>query len=83
MSGAASQIKEHMPVVGSDSSQFATVDHLEGQQWIKLTKDGSGQHHYIPISWVKKVEDGKVQIDKPASQASKEWSSQPPSGGSS
>ncbi|MEO8540966.1 MAG: DUF2171 domain-containing protein [bacterium] len=66
-----SKIKEHMPVVCSENGQFATVDHLEGDQ-IKLTKDAQGQHHFIPQSWVTSVDD-KVHIDRPGAQAMREW----------
>lgn len=71
----AEQIKPHMAVVCSKDKQFATVDHIQGQQ-VKLTKDASGQHHFIPLSWVKTVDD-KVHIDRPGDQAMKEWSTQP------
>jgi len=50
-------IKPHMPVVCSDNGQFAVVDHVEGLDFIKLTKDASGQHHYIPLTWVTSVDD--------------------------
>ncbi|WP_426958553.1 DUF2171 domain-containing protein [Muricoccus radiodurans] len=58
----ASQIKEHMEVVGSCGHHVGTVDHVEGNR-IKLTKNdgGDGQHHYLPISLVASVEDGKVK----------------------
>lgn len=69
-------IKEHMPVVCSEDGQFATVDKVEGDQ-IKLTKDDSGQHHYIPTSWVTTVDD-KVHIDRPGDQAMREWKTAAP-----
>ena len=72
----ASQIKPHTPVVCSNDKQFAVVDHMEGDSMIKLAKDDSGQHHYIPLSWVKSVDD-KVHIDRPGQQAMKEWSNAP------
>ena len=50
----ATKIREHMPVVCSDNEQFGTVDHLQGDT-IKLTKDQSGQHHWIPTEWVRSV----------------------------
>ena len=77
----ASQIKEHMPVVGSDGGQFTTVDHLDGDH-IKLTKKDSpdGQHHWIPQSWVTRV-DEHVHIDRPGPQAMREWLSSKPEGG--
>ena len=71
-------IKPHMPVVCSKNKQFATVDHIEGQNAIKLTKDGSGEHHFIPMSWVTSVDD-KVHVDRPGDQAMREWSTSAPS----
>ena len=58
------KIKEHMPVVCSNNGQFGTVDHMEGSNYIKLTKDQQGQHHWIPTSWVTTVDD-KVHVDRP------------------
>jgi hypothetical protein len=71
-------IKPHMPVVCSKNKQFATVDHVEGKNAIKLTKDASGEHHFIPMSWVTTVDD-KVHIDRPGTEAMKEWSTIAPS----
>lgn len=70
------QIKPGLPVVCSKGGQFAVVDHLEGADNIKLNKDEKGQHHFIPVSWVKKVDD-KVHVDRPRDQAMREWSSAP------
>ncbi len=72
----ANQIKPHTPVVCSNNGQFAVVDHVEGKDAIKLAKDDKGQHHYIPMSWVTKVDD-KVHVDRPGAQAMKEWSTSP------
>ncbi|QWF72192.1 DUF2171 domain-containing protein [Methylomonas paludis] len=72
------QIKPDMPIVCSQDGQFATVDHMEGANSIKLKKDKAGQHHYIPLIWVSSVIDGKVKIDRPGDQAVKEWSSVSP-----
>ena len=41
------RIQPHMPVVCSDGGQFGTVDHLDANNTIKLTKDDQGQHHVI------------------------------------
>lgn len=73
-----SDIKEHMPVVCSDGGQFATVDHLDPGNTIKLTKDDSGQHHWIPQDWVTSV-DNAVHVDRPGNQAMREWSTTKPS----
>lgn len=69
-------IKPHMPVVCSENGQFATVDHVEGENMIKLAKDDKGQHHYIPLTWVTAVDD-KVHVDRPGDQAMREWSTTP------
>jgi hypothetical protein len=72
------QIKPDMPVVCSQDGQFATVDHMEGRNSIKLKKDKVGQHHYIPVSWVTSTDAGKVKVDRPGAQAMREWSTTPP-----
>jgi hypothetical protein len=74
---SASQIKPEMPVVCSNNGQFAVVDHAEGADSIKLKKDNKGQHHYIPMAWVKSVDNGKVKVDRPGDQAMKEWTTEP------
>ena len=73
----SSEIKPHMSVVCSKDGEFAKVDHLEGSSTLKLMKDKSGQHHYIPLSWVTKI-DSKVHVDRPGDQAMREWSTKPP-----
>jgi hypothetical protein len=65
-------IKPGMPVVCSEGGQCAVVDHLEGADTVKLTKDESGEHHYIPVDWVTAV-DEQVHIDRPGKQAKSEW----------
>lgn len=69
----ASQIKEHMDVVGSDNQHVGTVDHLEGQR-IKLTRKdpaADGKHHYIGIDMVSAVQDGRVKLACTAEEARK------------
>lgn len=70
-------IKPDMPVVCSMDGQFAEVDHLEGADTIKLKRDESGQHHYIPVDWVVSTDDGKVKVDRPGEEAMEEWSTSP------
>lgn len=72
----ASQIKPNTPVVCSKDGQFAVVDRMEGTDLIKLNKDDKGQHHYIPLSWVKSV-DGKVHVDRTGDEAMRDWSTEP------
>ena len=58
-----SEIKPGMPVVCSENGQFAVVDHTEGDASIKLRRDQAGQHHYIPVNWVTKVDGGPCIVD--------------------
>ena len=64
----ASQIAEHMEVVGSDGQHVGTVDNLV----IKLTKSdptAHGQHHLIKLDLVASVEAGKLTLSVPAAEA--------------
>lgn len=72
------QIKPDMRVFCSENSQFATVDHMEGTNALKLKKDKTGQHHYIPLSWVNSTEGNKVKIKFPRQKVIQEWSTVPP-----
>ena len=70
----ASQIREHMEVVGSDGEHVGTVDKVEGNS-IKLTKNdpqAGGQHRYISIDTVESVDEDEVQLNITAEQALQE-----------
>lgn len=56
-----SQIKEHMDVIASDGKTVGKVDHLEGQDRIKLTKTDSpdGKHHLVPVRWIDHVDPAR------------------------
>ncbi len=58
----ASDIKEHMELVGSDGQHIGTVDKVDGDR-IKLTKADStdAQHHYVPLSQISGMEGGKLK----------------------
>lgn len=73
---AASEIREHMEVRAADGRHVGTVDHLEGDSRIKLTKSDSkdGQHHLIPLDWVDHV-DAHVHLNKDADEVRRQWSS--------
>ena len=69
------KIKDHMEVVGSCGKHVGTVDHLDENDTIKLTKndpDADGVHHYIPQSWVESVDD-VVHLNKDCTTAKSEW----------
>lgn len=64
----ASQVMEHMEVVGSDGQHVGSVDKL----CIKLTKQdpaAQGQHHVINLDLAASVQGGKLMLSVPASQA--------------
>jgi hypothetical protein len=70
----ASDIREHMEVIGADGVHVGTVDHVDGNR-IKLTKADSGQgsheghHHYISLGLVAEVEGDKVRLSANADVA--------------
>jgi len=69
------QIREHMEVLGSDGKHVGTVDHLEGENQIKLAKkdpSAGGKHHFIPLDWVDHV-DKAVHLNLKSAEAKKEW----------
>lgn len=70
----ASQIKEHMDVVGSDGQHVGTVDRVDGQK-IKLTrKDPSagGEHRFVDLASVSAIQDGKVRLSCTAEKANQQ-----------
>ena len=55
----ALQVREHMDVISSDRKMVGKVDHLDGADKIKLTKQSSPNgehHHFIPASWIDHVD---------------------------
>lgn len=70
---AASSIKERMDVIASCGKKIGVVDHIEGET-IKLTKTSSpdGQHHFIPVGWVEKV-DSHVHLSKNSMETQNGW----------
>ena len=67
---AASEIKEHMEVVGADGRHVGTVDHLDREGQIKLARwdSSDGKHHFIAVDLVDRVDD-KVYLKVPAKDA--------------
>ncbi len=71
----ASEIREHMEVVGSDGGHVGKVDHVLGAE-IELSKLdlGSGfKHHLIPLSWVETIQDDKVCLNLTKDAAKAGW----------
>lgn len=73
----ASDISEHMEVIGADGGHVGTVDKVEGER-IKLAKSdrgAGGKHHYIPLSLVEDVEAHSVRLSFKAELAPQFWES--------
>ena len=71
----ASQIKEHMEVVGSDNKHVGRVDHVADTETELSKMDlGAGfKHHIIPMSWIDYVDDDKVRLNMEAAEAKSSW----------
>ena len=72
----ATDIREHMEVRAADGRHVGTVDHLDGESRIKLTKSDAddGKHHVIPIEWVDHV-DAHVHLNRNADDVRRQWTS--------
>jgi hypothetical protein len=67
----ASQIAKHQEVVDVDGRHVGTVDHIDGDR-IKLTRQDSadGEHHYVALSEVAGIEQGRVRLSGSGSAGS-------------
>jgi len=74
----AADIKSDMPVTTAQAEHVAVVDHLVSDDIIKLKKDDSGTHHFIPVSWVVSTEGGIVKTNRTLEQITHEWTEIPP-----
>jgi hypothetical protein len=71
----ASLVQEHMDVISSDRKMVGKVDHLDGPDKIKLTKQSSPNgehHHFIPVSWIDHV-DQHVHLNKTGADVTAQW----------
>lgn len=71
----ATEIREHMEVVGSDGGHVGRVDHVLGTEieLAKLDLGGGLKHHLIPLTWVDHVEDEKVCLNMTKDAAKAAW----------
>jgi hypothetical protein len=67
----ANEIRGHMDVVGACGHLLGSVDGVEGGS-IKLTRDGDGRHHFIPLDWIDHV-DEHVHLNKDCEVARQRW----------
>ena len=74
---SATQIHEHMEVVGSDGKHVGRVDRIKGEEieLAKLDLATMGKHRLVPISWVDFVDD-KVHLSMGHEEAERRWMSE-------
>jgi len=62
----ASQIRDHMQIVGSDGQQLGSVQQVEGSSRIKFAPRGAvgGGEQFIPLAWVASVDGQTVRLSK-------------------
>jgi hypothetical protein len=69
-----SDIQEHAEIIGKDGRHVGTVDRIEGSR-IKLTRvdsqgaEHAGHHHFIALDLVETVQDNRVHLSVPGSEA--------------
>ncbi|HET7321317.1 MAG TPA: DUF2171 domain-containing protein [Longimicrobiaceae bacterium] len=69
-------VQNHMEVIGADGQHVGTVDHVQSDHTIKLTKNDAaagGHHHSIPMDWVSDVEGDRVRLSMPSAEAKRQW----------
>ena len=66
-------IKKQSDVIASCGTKVGTVDHLEGDNQLKLTRDENDQHHLIPTGWIGEVKDDKVVLIKNSEEVKQQW----------
>ena len=71
----ATEIQEQMEVRSSDGLHVGTVDHMEGVDQIKLSRNdpaAHGRHHFVPLAWVDRV-DEHVHLSATAADLKGHW----------
>lgn len=67
-------IKENMEVVGTDGVHIGTVNFVENEETIVLTRldDEDETRLAIPLEWVERV-NSQVHLDRSSDEAKAEW----------
>jgi len=71
----SNQVRAKMEVVGSDGKHVGVVDHCESDR-IKLAKNdpaAGGQHHYLDLSDIDRIDGNRLCLSVPADQAMQNW----------
>jgi hypothetical protein len=69
-------ITPHMQVVSADGKPVGKVDHEEGVDRIKLTREGP-EHKYVNWDWVDRAEAGKLVLNINLHELRKNWERDP------
>ena len=73
---SASDIREHMGPHLRIEKRVGKVDHMDGTDKIKLTKQSSpdGQHHhFIPLAWVGHGPGATLHLNKSGADVTSHW----------
>ena len=66
-------ITKHADVIALCGTKVGTVDHLDGSDKIKLTRNEEGSHHLIPLSWVSEIKDNQVLLNVDSEEVKNKW----------
>ncbi|NNH86322.1 DUF2171 domain-containing protein [Acinetobacter terrae] len=66
-------ITKHADVIASCGTKVGTVDHLDGSDKLKLTRNEEGSHHLIPLSWVSEIKDNQVLLNVDSEEVKNKW----------
>ena len=72
------KIKLGVPVVCSAGVQLGIVERVEGTSSLKLGKDDRGVNHFIPMSWIARVDDDRISANRPGEEIKSEWTTELP-----
>jgi hypothetical protein len=69
-------VAPHMEVLSADGKIVGKIDHEEGVDRIKLTREGA-EHKYINWDWVDRVENGKLLLNLDLQSVQQNWKVNP------
>ena len=71
-----SQVQEHMEVLDALGRHLGWVDHLEGENHIRLSRTdprAGGPCPTIPLDWISGLRGGRLLLDRSAEEARSGW----------
>lgn len=70
------RVAQRMEVVGSDGDHVGVVDAVDGDNAVRLARRdvfGHGDHHWIPLDWVDRVDGNVVFLGLTGREAREQW----------